>query len=861
MKKKINLGFRYIKAYKRRSIAIILSIMLCVTMVVGISILSETEKRSQIQEMKYNTGIYHVMYSNVNQDQLNSIESNKNIENVGAKSFYASTSKNEKQLLSIYNSNEDYLIANSKLQQGRFAKEKNEIVAEEWVLINLGLEPKVNQKITLNIEDENGDTRNQEFNIVGIIKDRASEKMAGRKELFLPLDNSQDMEVHVAFDEKIDIASYAVNIANKAKIKKDNIMIMDDFVNIVENGNKISPELISTSLVIAGVAGIVVYSIFNISIYKRFKEYGVLRAVGAKNSKIFKMITNELLGLSAIAIPLGIIVGFVGANIFSNYARKIKTEMVFNGEISTMSMVYPVTQILISILFIILMLFIISFFTYRKIRKISIIDAIKGNRKNDNINKNLVTVKYLRKYMSTYKAISFKNIFRNKKRFMMIVLSMSICGVILINSNYKNYLSEADDFYIDRARSDNSDIKIDVYGSEDQRYGVSKEDIEKIEKIDGVKEVETSGVINGRMVMEKEDISNKGYFDYLNNSIRGKELFKGYLVTDKINNDLILKQNLRGYNDNALKELEKYLVEGEINIEKIKKEDLAILYIPRVVEEVGKDYVMYNILDNGDPVVNIKVGDTVKFKFREDGKRPESFYTMEDYDAKYIEKEFKVGAIVSYPFMAEDLYTDDSCVDIILSEDNFKEVTGNESYRSININLDDNVDDKSVYREISKISTKTNGAVVRNLVEEKENTKAMYEKSRIYNYGIVAILFIITVVNIINNISQSIIDRTSEFGMLKAVGLNNKDFKKMIVFEGVMYSVASSIIVVIVSFLLNKITYNSWGVESLGIDFRIRYVDYLLVVVVNIIVGYMTTYFPAKKLKEYSIVEMMNITE
>ncbi|WP_077068861.1 FtsX-like permease family protein [Paraclostridium sordellii] len=55
----------------------------------------------------------------------------------------------------------------------------------------------------------------------------------------------------------------------------------------------------------------VVYSIFNISMYKRFKEYGILRAIGARNFKVFKLILNELMTLSLIGIPIGTVLGII----------------------------------------------------------------------------------------------------------------------------------------------------------------------------------------------------------------------------------------------------------------------------------------------------------------------------------------------------------------------------------------------------------------------------------------------------------------------------------------------------------------------------------------------------------------------
>lgn len=861
MKKKLNLGVRYMKAYKARSFAIILSIILSVGMIVGVLTLTKTENMNELQTMKYNTGIYHTTFKNINYDQLKTIEKSSYVENVGAFNFYGITTDKEKQFVIMLNCNEDYIISNSKLEKGRFAKAKNEIVAEEWVLKNLGIQPKLNQTIKLNIEDSNKNIKDEEFKLVGIIKDKPTEKQAAKMQMYLPLQKgSEHLEVGVSFNEKIDIQDYSLAIAKKVNINKENVTIEEDLISTANDINNVSLDTILSSLGISLICGIVVYSIFNISMYKRFREYGVLRAVGARNFKVFKMILNELMTLGIIGIPIGILSGFLASFIAYKKSNKLKTSIALDGKLINLHIVYPVVEIMIAILFMILILVIISFFTYKKVNKLSIIDSIKGNRKEDDIKRNTVSVKSLSKHMKTYKAISFKNILRNKKRFLMIVLSMSICGILFINSNYRSHLSQADDFTQDRAFYNNTNMKINVM-NEDQIKGVTKEDIKKIENIDGVKEVIKSQIMNSRMVINEKEIGNKGYFESINKSIRGKGLFKGYLVKDKLNNELILKQNLRGYDEKALKELNNYLVQGRIDIEKMKKEDLAVVYVPMVTEEKDRKGVSYNLVDNGKPVSNIKIGDTVKVKFREDRKTSEEFCALKDTNAKYIEKEFKVGAVVSYPFMEELTYTGDDCIDVIVSEDTFTKATGSEAYQSININLKDGANDKKVYDEILKTSTKVNGAMARNLIEEKRNSDAMYEKSRIFNGALVVVLFVITVVNVVNNISQSIVDRTNEFGMLRAVGLNNKDFRKMIIFEGIIYTAISSLIIVFVSLILNKITYNTFGVSKYGIEFSIRYIDYISIIVINALVGVLATYLPAKKLEKVSVVEMININE
>ncbi|MDV8110318.1 ABC transporter permease [Paraclostridium bifermentans] len=862
MKKNLNLGVRYMKAYKARSFAIILSIILSVGMIVGVLTLTKTEKMNELQTMKYNTGIYHTTFKDLDYNQLEKIEKSSDVENVGAFNFHGITTDKEKQSVIMLNCNDDYIISNSKLEKGRLPKEKNEIVAEEWVLKNLGIQPTLNQNINLNVEDINKNVKDEEFKLVGIIKDRPTEKQVAKMQMYLPLQKGSDhLEVGVAFNEKIDIQNYSLELAKKANINKDNIGMQEDFISISNDANNISLDNILSVLVISLICGIVIYSIFNISMYKRFREYGVLRAIGARNSKVFKLILNELMTLGVIGMPIGLVGGLGASLIAYKKSSELKTSIALDGKIINLHMVYPVLEIILAILFMVLILLLISLFTYRKINKLSIIDSIKGNRKENSIKRNRVSVKDLSRYMKTYKAISFKNILRNKKRFIMIVLSMSICGILFINSNYRLHLSQEDDFTSNRDNYSNSDMKIDVYENENQRNGLSKKDIKQIENIDGVKEVVKSQIMNGRMVINKDDIANEGYFDSINKSIRGSNLFKGYLVKDKINDELILKQNLRGYDEKALKELNNYLVQGNIDVEKMKKEDLAVVYVPMVTEEKFDGGVNYNKVDNGKPVANIKVGDTVKVKFREDGEKSVEACRLEDTDGKYIEKEFKVGAVVSYPFMAEDTYTSDECVDVIVSEDTFSKATNSKAYQAININLKEGANDKKVYDEILKTTIKVKGAMARNIIEEKRNSDAMYEKSRVFNAAIVVVLFVIAVVNVVNNISQSIVDRTNEFGMLRAVGLNNKDFRNMIIFEGIIYTAISSLIIIFVSLILNKTTYDSFGVSKLGIEFSIRYIDYISIIVINALIGVLATYLPAKKLEKVSVVEMININE
>ncbi|MGX9758289.1 FtsX-like permease family protein [Clostridioides difficile] len=856
MKKRLNLSNKYIKAYKGRSIAISISIVLSIALIVGISILNVTNNNLELQNMKYENGIYSVNFEGIDKNQIKMLEKNNEIENLGLTSVYKQTSSEEKQNIEIEGANNNYITSNSQIIKGRLPEKKNEMVAEEWVLRNFGIKPEVDQEITLKVDNSKGGTEEETFKLVGILSDRASEKSTAKLQLFIhiDLDKHSKIQAHASFKEGTNIYIEVKKICKDININNEDVLINTDMADLEISNSSINLNDMQIVLIMSFICGIVIYGIFNISICKRISEYGILRAVGYDNFKIFKLILQELLSLYSISVPVGLILGTFGAIIFNNLAGSVNTQFIFNGEEIKIGIVFPTFIIVSCIVLIGLINVLIAFFTYRQVKKLSVIDSIKKNLSSNDIKRNFITVGFLRKYMKSYKAISFKNIFRNKKSFVMIVLSMSICGILFITLNYKLDIDMAGKSESFRTQFMNSDFMVDEFVDDTTMTGISYNSIKEISDIEGVKDVETSMVMPSRLILNENEILNKTYFKDMNDSASDM-YYKALLDTDKSTNELVLKNNIKGYNDSALKKIREYLLDGNIDIDKMKKEDLAVVYIPQIIE--GNTRPQFN--DSGKSILDIKVGDqiTVKFKTDKDVSSDE-YWTLEEVGEEYTYKDFTVGSIVYYPYMNETSVIGYSTAEIIISEEKFKEITGIDAYTSANVNTDEDVDDKKLEKEISKITSKDKEVITRNIIQEKENVASMHKKAQIYNLGITFIVFVITMVNIINNIGYNIIARTNEFGVLRAIGLNDSDFKKMIVFEGILYGIISSIISIIVSFILQVFIYNTSGVKSVGVQFDINYIDYLIIIIMNLLLGLITTYIQARKFKDISIIECIS---
>lgn len=172
----LKLVIKYIKNYKARSLAIVLSIIMGTALIVGVGTLSRSAQQANLERLKRETGTYHANFKDINKEQLDIVKQGKDIKNIGITSYYASTDVGEKLPINILYADKNYIENDSEIIKGRLPKNNNEVVVEAWILNSMGLEPNLNQEITFKLYNkENPET----FKVVGILKDRYKDKSVG----------------------------------------------------------------------------------------------------------------------------------------------------------------------------------------------------------------------------------------------------------------------------------------------------------------------------------------------------------------------------------------------------------------------------------------------------------------------------------------------------------------------------------------------------------------------------------------------------------------------------------------------------------------------------------------------------------
>lgn len=853
-------GKSYIKKYKNRSISIGIGIVLGIALIVGVGSLSFSAKEQNIKQTEYELGSHFVRYNDLNDNQVDDIENMKNdgtgdnpkdnIGKLGLITYYDSSTPESDDLTNIASVNRELLeLQNTELVKGNFPKKANEVVIEKWVLDNLGVKPEIGQKITIDLY---GRKKKETFVVSGILSDRVSAKSSGIMEIFLNRDfkkSNEKTDAYVRFKDDKNIVENIYLVADDLGLDDEGISVNRMLLDAMGQLEEIDYNLIYSAIAAAIVLAIVVYGVFNISIIQRISEYGLIRAIGGKLSDIVKLLLTELLLIWLVSLPIGVAVGYLVAVLLKKVSGNVFTEMAV--ELSTISV--PIEIIgFASVVSLLIITFIVVLLAW-KIKRISPIDEIRGNIKTSvDKKRNQKMIRKRKNNSLSYSKIipieikmAMKNVLRNKSGFAITLISMCLGSVMFLASSFYSDLMKDQQKKLEEVSRVNTDFKISMIITKPMYAGYSIKDIEDIRSINGVENVDEIRSLYARMFLKENQILDKEYFKKENEWTYNKDVLAGLLV-DCGNGDKILKSGVYGYNDTLLKKLDKHLAKGNVNLKEMNNEEVAIAMVPK---------------NNGKYTVGVDIGDKLKVTFREDGISSEEYFKMTDTGGKYITKEFKIVGIVNELVDYSDYYVSDNSVNLVLSNKQFEKFSGYKNAQIVNIEMKDDANREKVAKQILAIANRTSGNVFADLTEERKTLAAMEENKQMFINAIIGILFLISIINIVNNIKYSMVSRRAEFGIIRAVGADNKMFRKIVLSEGLMYGLYSGVISVIVALIV------CWGIYSpmaeflISPKFLVNPITFAGVFLMNVVLGALVSYLPFVEMRNISIVESIERTE
>lgn len=770
---------------RKRTITILLTVTLMVSVMTSLGNLFYGIRNCQAEYSRSCNGYYEYSYTGESQN-LEVIREDSC--DIGATQFISTT---EIPIpIQLQACNQHFLKMNKMdLIKGRMPANQQEIIVEEWVMQNLGTKISIGSTI---IFDE------KQYTIVGLLSDSFYKN---KKEMnaFTTFFSETECEYYLQFHNKNNLHTQMNRFKNKyniadSKIRANWEVLESEGVKVPlgkQNNNfrgwvsKIVFDEYDLIIVWSFFAVFMIYSIYYLSIYKREKEYGVLKSLGCSKGRLFWIIFLELSALYLVGFILGNVLG----NIFTDRVYHKFMETFLNSNISIID--FEVNSDVAKLGFAVMgiLLIIVTFVIVKKIYKLNTIELIKQ--------KEIRLLKKRRILSEKHNCLIYDIMYRfitiRKAMIILLIVSLSFGGIIFLTSQYiLDQIKEQNILKIKSDLGNGMDYRIYI-GNTDLTNGISVNDIEKIKKVEGISEIHPYNYTLGAVVLNDKQYPNEEYFAPENENQRLLDMTGG-ICTKQSDGTFLLRTNLWGYDSKMLDSFQEFIIDGEIVPEEI---------------ETGKKVIVRLSMDGGGKYDNvyIKPGDKIKIKV----PRIENYYNDEilkfKNDEYYNIIEMEVAATVKAIPTHNDYFIDDLGIDIIAGNDIFKIITGINCYNQVELKKSSTENGEMITKRLSDIVTDIKSGYFIDHTIEIEQEEKNYDQ-RIFIFSLMAMaIMIMSFLYVVNSTKYVTYIWKKELKIMRALGLSNIDLNRMMIMAAVFYGILSLILICIGTIISTGISF------------------------------------------------------
>lgn len=191
---------------------------------------------------------------------------------------------------------------------------------------------------------------------------------------------------------------------------------------------------------------------------------------------------------------------------------------------------------------------------------------------------------------------------------------------------------------------------------------------------------------------------------------------------------------------------------------------------------------------------------------------------------------------------------------VVCSEKTFMRLTGECRFAMISVVLEKDVSEAAV----SKIRDLAGDYLFVDNREENSDINGSYWVFRIASYGFLAIISLITVLNITNSISMGVSARIKQYGAMRAVGMGSGQVAKMITAEAVTYAICGTAAGVVLGLLLHYLIYAKVVITHFGGLWNIPFTAIAIVLLLVAFSCIVAIYAPAKRIRNMAITATIN---
>ena len=192
---------------------------------------------------------------------------------------------------------------------------------------------------------------------------------------------------------------------------------------------------------------------------------------------------------------------------------------------------------------------------------------------------------------------------------------------------------------------------------------------------------------------------------------------------------------------------------------------------------------------------------------------------------------------------SQGIFPDD--VTLIAPETLFRRVAGEQNYNMIGVQLDRTASDETV---LALAAFSSDQIVVQDLRESNRQDRGTYYAARIVLYGFLAIIGGISLLNIVNSISMSVSARMKQYGILRAIGMDDAQLKRMVSAEAGTYAVSGLVVGIALGLVLNRKLYILLITHYFGAAWQVPWDCLAVIVVVVLAAVVLAVYNPVRRI-------------
>jgi len=211
------------------------------------------------------------------------------------------------------------------------------------------LKIKERSKVVITLQDKNGDIVAASFQVAGIFE--VANPISNETKIFV---RKEDLARIVGLNEIHEIAGRTDQTIQEEVLVSSLKGEYPDF--LVEGWKELAPELSlmlgQVKIQIWIILGIIMvalgFGIVNtmlMAVLERFKEIGMLKAVGMKGRRIFIMIMLETVLMALVGSPIGCLLGFITIEYFGKYGIDLSMYSQGLSEFGIGTILYPVVEL------------------------------------------------------------------------------------------------------------------------------------------------------------------------------------------------------------------------------------------------------------------------------------------------------------------------------------------------------------------------------------------------------------------------------------------------------------------------------------------------------------------------------------